>query len=99
MEIGLTVRLKAYLGLESLCEREINQKLRTKINQKFIGVHRTAHLGLESPDGEKSYRIDSKSNRILGLYAGRHTNISARCAWKLLNFILLFLAMAMLKQA
>ena len=32
----------------SLFEREINQKLRTKINKKFIGVHRTAHFFLGS---------------------------------------------------
>ena len=38
--------------------------------QKLMLVRRTAHLfSWESPNGEKSYRIDSKSNRILGQYA------------------------------
>ena len=54
------------------------QKLGLKNIQKLMLVRRTAHLfSWESPNGEKSYRIDSKSNRILGLYAGRHTDVGA----------------------
>ena len=34
-------------------------------------------LGLGVCFAQKSFKIDSKSNRILGLYAGRHTDVGA----------------------
>ena len=85
MEIGLAVRLKAYLGLESLCEREINQKLRTKINQKFIGVRRTAHFlfwsALRAEIFQNQIKIFQKSWAVrlkayLGLECASHRNLS-----------------------
>ena len=60
---NLCVRLKAYLYFGSLFEREIIQKLSSKLIKNYWGAP-VVLLYWESPDGEKSFKIGSKSNRI-----------------------------------
>ena len=67
-------------------------------NYSKINFKNYSKINLGVCFAQKSIKIYSKSYRICA-YALRHTYVSARFAWKLLNFILLFLAMAMFKRA
>ena len=60
---------------------EIIQKLRSKLIKNYLDVRLTAHFILESPYGEKSYKIESKSNRMAAHL--RVSNRRARFAWNL----------------